>query len=385
MKHIFYIIFVLGFSLISHEQEISNPFNEKMNEVVQTQVLNNLKINVPILFVGTNLFFYYNYEITNSKIYFTDNVDNKLKNTFKFIVEDEFSNSFHFNFFPNTYLDTTLILKAYNDDRILFNLTYSNTKNKQKVKIELLNKSFMNETIYENHLLKSSLLKRNEVYFYDSFEYGESLIRNLKYDTESRKYELIEEKYQDKRIKSKTFYKRSKDKNSKRINKMEKYFYDLDGKIKRIERLNKRQKMTSSTEYYYNDTLLSTIINKKDNVQKTIYFYYDKQSRLIKKDILTEGNKFVIKYAYTKKGQIKDVDIQSNSKSKRFEFFYNTKDRLLSLSIYKKQFTNEIYKLTKQYNFTYSTSKGNLLFLREMTQEGVIKKEVNYLIDYIKE
>ncbi len=384
-KQLFTSIIVVLY-LFSYGQKVENPLNHHFNRLIQVQTMNKLKINIPILLFTSNFFIYYNLELNNNKIYFEENNSlNKYNNNqFDLIVENEFNNAFDFSFISHSYLDTVVKIEAYSKDRLLFNLKYYNHEETQSLITKIPNFDFSQEYIYKNNKLTSTTTKRNEIYYYNTISEHNSIIQNYEYNTRDKQYQLTEERFVDGKLSSKTYYKKNRKKDARKLDKTEKLTYNEQGLLSREDLINKKGKIESSTNYYYTDNKITAIAKSKKGQQETIYFHYNEKSLLEEKDILIKNEKFKVKYSYTEEGAYKNILIskENQSESKSFDFFYNKDGRLITVYINGSNYKSGNPELLHQYRFFYSP-EGNLEALKEINSQGKVTKEVFYKIDFV--
>ena len=379
------VLLFLGF-INCFGQKKNDPLNFYFNKIVQIQIMNNLDINVPVVYVGQGLFFYGNYNKSNGKAYFNENIQSKpIYKSSREFVENEFVDIFNNRFIKTPQLDSALIIKAFSNTKHLFDLKYNIDGDKQSLSFDLPKKGFSKEIIFEDGILVSSIIEKSGHHYFNNFGfYQDTLIINTKYDTKKRKYLVTKEILRNNRIESKIHYKPDNDKDARKIKTIEKFEYSKSGQIVKIKSSKRNGIAVDSILYFYKDNLLTSKAWKSKTDYVFTNYQYNENSLVKEKSIIVKDNKFKVLYNYNDENKILDISINddNNKTNKKFEFVYNIQGELITMLIYSIGSGEVQAGLVRHYDFAYN-DQGMIEVLREVGSEGNITKEISYEIEYL--
>jgi hypothetical protein len=302
-------------------QKIDDPLNYQFNDILQRQILDDLEVNVPIVFFGPGVFFYGSYQKSNDNIYFDEKGQSKAYyKKFSEIVENEFAKSFSNKYIKVPKQCSAMVVKAFSDRRHLLNLEYTNNGSSQTLFLELPNKGFSKKNIYEDHILRSSIIEKSGQHYYKNCTLNtDTLIEHTKFNTKKRKYSVTHEKLRDDRIESRTHYKANPNRDARKIKEIEKFEYNENGQLIKVMTIAPNGTVKDSTLYFYKDKLLTSEVWKKSDDYVLTYFKYNGNSLVKEKNILLADEKFMVSYSYNSKQKISGIRISNNDASEKKE------------------------------------------------------------------
>ena len=135
-KITFIILFVMIFMLCSSQQE-QNLLNNQLENIIYSQITNNLEVNIPVLVATSRYIIFFTLEFQNNKILFeeTKALHTNIASP-KHILHNEIKQLLNCNFIKEPARDTILAIKAYYNDRQLINMTYLDSEGKQVITLK---------------------------------------------------------------------------------------------------------------------------------------------------------------------------------------------------------------------------------------------------------
>jgi len=386
MKKLLIIILLFHhFNLCYSQNENDNIFNEKFKEIVFTQIFNNLEVNFPFFIATPGFFLFANIHYVNSKIFFNESItENDGFSEFLNYSENELSNILDCVFMPSVPLDSNIQMRARSKDKILYNLVFIRDKDFQILKLSLPNKSSEKEAKYIDGQLKSIVINKNNVIKYvDIKRVSDSLVITTKYNTNTQKYSIIEVISHNNVPATEIYYKKSNNRQNKKIKKIIQYNYNPNGKLRVKNICNKNGIIRDSIKYFYEGGLLSAMIKSNSEKQSSVFYKY-KGNLITNKSIRNEDRQVDIEYAYDN-NRIESFQIYEHGKEskQKYLFEYNTDTKLISVKYYTIKTRFNDVKFQSQYLFNYFDNQI-LKSLMVTDRKGNIKKEITYEIDYVR-
>lgn len=386
IKLLFPFFFIFNFQLFG--QNKIKVQAELFNDVVTTQIMNNLEVNIPFflfLQVNKNLYIGSSFVINHvySDMYFRSQKENvNARNTF----ESELREILKGKFSGNIPGDSNIVIKCLLENKILFNLKYINDNGEKKEVFELEKSHFMREQVYNDFGIKSITTKKEENSDFLSYQYiGDTIKFETKYSTTDMKYALTEERYGNGVFLEKIKYKESAKRETGKIQDIEKYYYDQEGKLL-IIRTFEGNKVIDSTNFYYEGENLSAIMKYEKNSLERLFLTYNKENQLVKKNIIKSDDKIEIQYGYNENGSINYIEFKSDTEvlHKKYFFEYNANSNLIKIEMCNvDNYSGDVILLSK---YLFSYDENNFIkTLIAANSKGNFKKEVSYEIEYTKQ
>ncbi len=385
MKKLLIIILLFhNFNLCYSQNE--NVFNEKFKEIVFTQIFNDLEVNFPFFISTPGFFMFANFHYQNNKILLNESItENESVSKFSDYSENEISDILDCVFIPSVPSDSNIQMRARSKNNLLYNLIFIQEKDFKILKLSLPDMKSEKEAKYVDGQLESLVIDKNDGSKYTDIQrVNDNLFRTTKYNSFTEKYSIVELISHNNVPTTKIFYKKSINRQHKKIKKTIKFGYEPNGKL-RIENIcNKNGIIRDSIKYLYDGDLLSAIIESNSGNQNSVFYKY-KGKLLTNKIIRSEYKKINIEYAYNDNKKIECLEIYELGKDskKKYLFEYNSDTKLISVKCYLVNTSINKVKFLSQYLFTYFDNQI-LKSLLVTDRKGNIKKEIIYEIDYLR-
>lgn len=378
-----FILMLFTLNLHAQENKITHPLNEEMNNIIHAQIMNDLEYNIPVFISSQGLTIFTNININNNKIYFQEDRGNPehIKKRNELIAED-LGQYIHFHLIKEGEKERPIAIRAYSKEQMLLNISYKSLKEVNTVYLELPDGQFSKELKYNANKLVSCITKKGEWHYFQEFKYlGDSIIQKLSFDTNSEKYQHLTQHYTNGNLQKSILFKNTKTRKPGKIKHSEFYEYLSDGKIYKRYTKKINGKIIDSTRYFYNNGLLSSTTYYKGQTRRSIFFEYDQQKRVVRKEIHKEDTKVKITYEYNLNNQLAGYCFSDNSllPSLKYTFEYTKSGKLSGFKLFKNNTHTNTFDPINQYSFSYSNT-GMIETIRGMNNKGLIQKEISYEI-----
>lgn len=385
MKYIL-ITLLLIISLQSFSQEqYNNHLNSTLNDILLTQITNDLESHLPVIWVTTFGYVYANMTFYNDKMYFSDKEGySDLSASIKDILINAISENIKFSLIRSDQIDSSLLIKSFSDERLLINLSYKNTPGRKVVTLESPTDKFSKVFTYQDGNLRSIITRKYNSYSMNSITYmGDSLKKNIFFSTKDRKYQIRTEKYSNGKILSIDYFKKSQEKDKLKIKKRETFYYDGEGILKKCYTSNRKGSIIDSTLFFYIKDLKQVVHYGIDGTKQVSYHFTN--NGLSEKVIQTKDQKITLKYEYDQSGRLTELKMLDTDEyiDKKYEFKYNKEGELINFNIYNIDNESSKSTLESQYVFTFN-DLGMVQTIRGMNRKGEIEKIITYDIQNIR-
>jgi hypothetical protein len=384
MKKLF-IILLICCAAAGKAQENKNIFNDFMNDIVFTQIQNNLEVNYPLIIATPTFFAMANVQYINEKMLFrkfSPETDELID--YSSLDRKALFTKLKLEFVPEFKKDTTIQLQARLKNNLLYTLTFTKENPKESVILKSPDNDFKTEVTYIKGQFESmTITKPDDVILYAREKENDGLLRKIIYHSKDQTYSITEDFYRNNFMTKKIYYKQTKDKNKKSVKRIVNYSYDNSGRIMSETATNKKGVVIDSTNYTYDGTQLVSIMTYNDIARKQINFRYT-DNHISNYIFKSSSNTIDIAYNYGRNDQINSISVNDQSKAfiENFNFEYNSAYKPVSIKNYRTGRDSKEETFENQYIFSYFDNQV-IKSMIVANENGNILKEVKYEMNYL--
>lgn len=330
------VLLVLVSATRGMNQAATTPLDAYVKDILHAQLSRKIGLRLPLILNLGGFVYFQEVRVANNRIYFHEKRSSeRYANYGRKTVLDEIHQSLNTQFIQEPPPGSSVHVKAYNRDRLLFNLTYQDKAGEQVLFMETLNNRFTKEVTYENYRLQTIQVKKEKKLFAsDVYAYA---VPDPRADS-SCKAPWINQAGQPVALtRTITHYEKGNAQREEAVTKKEWFTYDPAGYLIKLITTGKGKQTNDSTRLRYQNDQLISRGRFGNSGQISQSYAYTESGQLREKQISTEKKRCTLLYTYDAHGRIDGIEIKEarSTSGRHVQFAYNAQSQLVAISVRK--------------------------------------------------
>lgn len=361
----------------------SDPLTSLINSTLMRQVLDDFDQTVPLDLFTPGFYIIGGFrDNSNPSLSESDYFDNEELVRNPGYYKKEIYDVINADLIPYIPVDSAMSVRVIQNKKLLFELTFQNT----------------GDTVIFNQVdagkMKSKSVKMVNgkiiaVFYGDtgdgtscnSLLYGDTLRISEYNDWNNRKTDKLEIRYNNGHPVSLSHF--AKTPAGFELKSTDNYFYSSFNKPTLKQTIDRKGKLTDSTQYFYDgDKLIHSQKYSGPALKYSFTYVYNRTGALSEKTLTSVSRNYTMDYIYAN-GSISRMEIEEKTKSftRRYVFKNSIQRKLLDIEYSSINKESLIETMKNRWLFEYN-GKGNISMVKEMDDKGEVVNEITFGYDF---